>query len=162
LINSSAVLVDQASDDLPPLGPGSGERDDIRVVEGSELISALVRPVSVEVGLVSAKEFLGVAAVVDQEPVGALLSYGAHEPLRVGIAVRSDNTCANCKNGFPSNCLHRQFMSTCQAEYVRMVSARRWYWSTCTSRERVSARAGRRYLAQQQDRCTCDPLADRV
>ncbi|MFF6829533.1 zinc-binding dehydrogenase [Streptomyces longwoodensis] len=38
----------------------------------------------------------------------------------VGSFATSDNTCANCRNGFPSNCLHREFMSTCQAEYVRI------------------------------------------
>ncbi|MFI0036469.1 zinc-dependent alcohol dehydrogenase family protein [Streptomyces mutabilis] len=36
----------------------------------------------------------------------------------VGSFATSDNTCANCRNGFQSNCLHREFMSTCQAEYV--------------------------------------------
>lgn len=35
----------------------------------------------------------------------------------------SDNTCANCRNGFQSSCLSRQFMSTCQAEYVRIPNA---------------------------------------
>ncbi|WP_190161050.1 zinc-dependent alcohol dehydrogenase family protein [Streptomyces litmocidini] len=41
----------------------------------------------------------------------------------VGSFATSDNTCANCRNGFPSNCLHRKFMSTCQAEYVRIPNA---------------------------------------
>ncbi|MFD7512147.1 zinc-dependent alcohol dehydrogenase family protein [Streptomyces sp. NPDC059853] len=41
----------------------------------------------------------------------------------VGSFATSDNTCANCRNGFPSNCLHREFMSTCQAEYVRIPNA---------------------------------------
>ncbi|MFE7980433.1 zinc-dependent alcohol dehydrogenase family protein [Streptomyces shenzhenensis] len=38
----------------------------------------------------------------------------------IGSFATSDNTCANCKNGFQSNCLHREFMSTCQADYVRI------------------------------------------
>ncbi|QFU91785.1 zinc-dependent alcohol dehydrogenase family protein [Amycolatopsis sp. YIM 10] len=41
----------------------------------------------------------------------------------VGSFATSDNTCANCRNGFPSNCLKREFMSTCQAEYVRIPNA---------------------------------------
>ncbi|MCC9311108.1 zinc-dependent alcohol dehydrogenase family protein [Kitasatospora sp. RB6PN24] len=41
----------------------------------------------------------------------------------VGSFATSDNTCPNCLNGFPSNCLHREFMSTCQAEYVRIPNA---------------------------------------
>ncbi|RKN03754.1 zinc-dependent alcohol dehydrogenase family protein [Streptomyces radicis] len=41
----------------------------------------------------------------------------------VGSFATSDNTCVNCRNGFPSNCLHRAFMSTCQAEYIRIPNA---------------------------------------
>lgn len=41
----------------------------------------------------------------------------------VGSFATSDNTCENCRNGFQSNCLHREFMSTCQAEYVRVPNA---------------------------------------
>ena len=41
----------------------------------------------------------------------------------VGSFATSDNTCPNCRNGFQSNCVHREFMSTCQAEYVRIPNA---------------------------------------
>ncbi|MFF8375639.1 zinc-dependent alcohol dehydrogenase family protein [Streptomyces sp. NPDC015661] len=41
----------------------------------------------------------------------------------VGSFATSDNTCANCANGFQSNCLNREFMGTCQAEYVRIPNA---------------------------------------
>ncbi|MGW1675010.1 zinc-dependent alcohol dehydrogenase family protein [Streptomyces sp. NPDC002324] len=41
----------------------------------------------------------------------------------VGSFATSDNTCANCLNGWQSNCLHREFMSTCQADYVRIPNA---------------------------------------
>ncbi|NUU22058.1 MAG: zinc-dependent alcohol dehydrogenase family protein [Streptomycetaceae bacterium] len=41
----------------------------------------------------------------------------------VGSFATSDNTCANCRNGFQSSCLNREFMSTCQAEYVRIPNA---------------------------------------
>ncbi|MGK5558979.1 zinc-dependent alcohol dehydrogenase family protein [Actinomadura kijaniata] len=41
----------------------------------------------------------------------------------VGSFATSDNTCANCRNGFQANCLNREFMSTCQADYVRIPNA---------------------------------------
>ncbi|MGW2476693.1 zinc-dependent alcohol dehydrogenase family protein [Streptomyces sp. NPDC001665] len=41
----------------------------------------------------------------------------------VGSFATSDNVCANCRNGFQSSCLNREFMSTCQAEYVRIPNA---------------------------------------
>ncbi len=41
----------------------------------------------------------------------------------VGSFATSDDTCANCAHGFPSNCLHREFMSACQAEYIRVPNA---------------------------------------
>ncbi|MGW0220413.1 zinc-dependent alcohol dehydrogenase family protein [Streptomyces tendae] len=41
----------------------------------------------------------------------------------VGSFATSDNTCANCRNGFQSSCLAREFTSTCQAEYVRIPNA---------------------------------------
>ncbi|QLH26456.1 zinc-dependent alcohol dehydrogenase family protein [Streptomyces sp. Rer75] len=41
----------------------------------------------------------------------------------VGSFATSDNTCANCRSGWQSNCLHREFMSTCQADYVRIPNA---------------------------------------
>lgn len=41
----------------------------------------------------------------------------------VGSFATSDNTCANCLGGFQSSCLDVEFMSTCQAEYVRIPNA---------------------------------------
>ncbi|THA71582.1 IMP dehydrogenase [Streptomyces sp. A0958] len=41
----------------------------------------------------------------------------------VGSFATSDNTCAHCRSGFPSHCRNREFMSTCQAEYVRVPNA---------------------------------------
>ncbi|BDH71640.1 IMP dehydrogenase [Streptomyces sp. PLM4] len=41
----------------------------------------------------------------------------------VGSFATSDGTCANCRNGFPSSCLNVEFMSTCQAERVRIPNA---------------------------------------
>jgi hypothetical protein len=47
------------------------------------LIAALVRPVVVEVVGVGAEDLLGVAAVQEQDPVGALLADGAYEAFGV-------------------------------------------------------------------------------
>ncbi|MER7191529.1 zinc-dependent alcohol dehydrogenase family protein [Streptomyces flaveolus] len=41
----------------------------------------------------------------------------------VGSFATSDNTCANCRNGFQSSCLNREFMTTCQADHVRIPNA---------------------------------------
>ena len=41
----------------------------------------------------------------------------------IGSFATSDNTCSNCRNGYQSNCLHREFMNTCQAEYIRIPTA---------------------------------------
>ncbi|MHA4816194.1 zinc-dependent alcohol dehydrogenase family protein [Streptomyces aculeolatus] len=57
------------------------------------------------------------------EEVGAEVTAVRPGQFVVGSFATSDNTCANCRNGFPSNCLDREFMSTCQAEYVRIPHA---------------------------------------
>ncbi|MFH8925904.1 zinc-dependent alcohol dehydrogenase family protein [Streptomyces pristinaespiralis] len=57
------------------------------------------------------------------EEVGAEVTAVRPGQFVVGSFATSDNTCANCRNGFQSNCLHREFMSTCQAEYVRIPNA---------------------------------------
>ncbi|MFJ8007395.1 zinc-dependent alcohol dehydrogenase family protein [Streptomyces fagopyri] len=40
----------------------------------------------------------------------------------IGSFFASDNTCANCRNGYQSNCLHREFVGAegCQAERLRV------------------------------------------
>lgn len=57
------------------------------------------------------------------EEVGAEVTSVRPGQFVVGSFATSDNTCANCRNGFPSNCSHREFMSTCQADYVRIPNA---------------------------------------
>ncbi|MEV6806895.1 zinc-dependent alcohol dehydrogenase family protein [Streptomyces sp. NPDC051132] len=57
------------------------------------------------------------------EEVGAEVTSVRPGQFVVGSFATSDNTCANCQNGFQSNCLRREFMSTCQAEYVRIPQA---------------------------------------
>ncbi|KUL35403.1 IMP dehydrogenase [Streptomyces sp. NRRL F-4489] len=63
-------------------------------------------------------EYIGVV-----EEVGGAVTSVAPGQFVIGSFATSDNTCPNCRNGYPSNCLHREFMSTCQAEYVRIPNA---------------------------------------
>ncbi|MEU8578662.1 zinc-dependent alcohol dehydrogenase family protein [Streptomyces asoensis] len=57
------------------------------------------------------------------EEVGSAVTSLTPGQFVVGSFATCDNTCANCRNGFQSNCLHREFMSACQAEYVRIPHA---------------------------------------
>ncbi|MFD6274409.1 zinc-dependent alcohol dehydrogenase family protein [Streptomyces sp. NPDC060209] len=57
------------------------------------------------------------------EEVGSAVTAVKPGQFVIGSFATSDNTCANCKNGFQSSCLHREFMSTCQADYVRIANA---------------------------------------
>lgn len=57
------------------------------------------------------------------EEVGSRVTAVKPGQFVVGSFATSDNTCANCRNGFPLNCLNREFMSTCQADYVRIPNA---------------------------------------
>lgn len=50
------------------------------------------------------------------EEVGAEVTSVRPGQFVVGSFATSDNSCANCRNGFQSNCLHREFMSTCHAQ----------------------------------------------
>jgi hypothetical protein len=56
------------------LDPGRRQRDDVRVVEGRELVATLVGAVPVEVAGVVVEDSLGVTAVEDQQAVGALIA----------------------------------------------------------------------------------------
>lgn len=38
----------------------------------------------------------------------------------IGSFIASDNTCPNCRAGYQTNCLHRDFPNGCQAEYIRI------------------------------------------
>ncbi|MFF3501022.1 zinc-dependent alcohol dehydrogenase family protein [Streptomyces sp. NPDC003247] len=63
-------------------------------------------------------EYVGVV-----EEVGSEVTAVKPGQFVVGSFATSDNTCANCRNGFPSHCLNRQFMTTCQADHVRIPNA---------------------------------------
>ncbi|MEV7603157.1 zinc-dependent alcohol dehydrogenase family protein [Kitasatospora sp. NPDC089797] len=57
------------------------------------------------------------------EEVGAEVTGLRPGQFVVGSFATSDNTCANCRAGWQSHCLDREFMSSCQAEYVRIPNA---------------------------------------
>ncbi|MET9524920.1 zinc-dependent alcohol dehydrogenase family protein [Streptomyces coeruleorubidus] len=63
-------------------------------------------------------EYVGVV-----EEVGSEVTSVEPGQFVVGSFATSDNTCANCRAGWQSSCLRREFMSTCQAEYVRIPNA---------------------------------------
>jgi threonine dehydrogenase-like Zn-dependent dehydrogenase len=63
-------------------------------------------------------EYIGVV-----EEVGGEVASVKAGQFVVGSFATSDNTCPNCRNGWQSHCLHREFMSTCQADYVRIPNA---------------------------------------
>ncbi|MEU7488521.1 zinc-dependent alcohol dehydrogenase family protein [Streptomyces sp. NPDC042319] len=63
-------------------------------------------------------EYVGVV-----EEVGSEVTSVKPGQFVVGSFATSDNTCANCRNGWQSSCLNREFMSTCQADYVRIPHA---------------------------------------
>ncbi|WP_181792813.1 zinc-dependent alcohol dehydrogenase family protein [Streptomyces sp. WELS2] len=62
-------------------------------------------------------EYVGVV-----EEVGAEVKTVQPGQFVVGSFFASDNTCPNCRNGYQTNCLHREFVGTqgCQAEKIRI------------------------------------------
>lgn len=63
-------------------------------------------------------EYVGIV-----EEVGAEVRNVEPGQFVIGSFATSDNTCPNCLAGYQSSCVHREFMSTCQAEYVRIPNA---------------------------------------
>ncbi|MFE6096696.1 zinc-dependent alcohol dehydrogenase family protein [Streptomyces massasporeus] len=63
-------------------------------------------------------EYVGIV-----EETGSEVTHVGPGQFVVGSFATSDNTCDNCRQGWQSSCLHREFMSTCQAEYVRIPNA---------------------------------------
>ncbi|MGW2642429.1 zinc-dependent alcohol dehydrogenase family protein [Streptomyces sp. NPDC001348] len=63
-------------------------------------------------------EYVGIV-----EETGSEVTHVKPGQFVVGSFATSDNTCANCQKGWQSSCLNREFMSTCQAEYVRIPNA---------------------------------------
>jgi threonine dehydrogenase-like Zn-dependent dehydrogenase len=60
-------------------------------------------------------EYVGIV-----EEVGSEVTNVKPGQFVVGSFCIADNTCPNCLNGYQSSCVHRDFMSACQAEYIRV------------------------------------------
>jgi threonine dehydrogenase-like Zn-dependent dehydrogenase len=60
-------------------------------------------------------EYVGIV-----EEVGSGVSTVRPGQFVIGSVIASDNTCPNCRAGYQTNCLHRDFPNGCQAEYVRI------------------------------------------
>ncbi|MEY9834841.1 zinc-dependent alcohol dehydrogenase family protein [Streptacidiphilus sp. EB103A] len=60
-------------------------------------------------------EYVGVI-----EEIGSDVTGVKPGQLVVGSFFASDNTCPNCKSGYQTSCLHREFVGGAQAEYVRV------------------------------------------
>ncbi|MFJ8777850.1 MULTISPECIES: zinc-dependent alcohol dehydrogenase family protein [unclassified Streptomyces] len=60
-------------------------------------------------------EYVGIV-----EEVGSDVSTVRPGQFVIGSFIASDNTCPNCRAGYQTNCLHRDFPNGCQAEYVRI------------------------------------------
>jgi threonine dehydrogenase-like Zn-dependent dehydrogenase len=54
------------------------------------------------------------------EEVGSAVKYVKPGQFVVGSFATSDNTCANCRYGYQSSCVHREFMLRAQAPYLRV------------------------------------------
>jgi threonine dehydrogenase-like Zn-dependent dehydrogenase len=60
-------------------------------------------------------EYVGIV-----EEIGSDVSTVRPGQFVIGSFIASDNTCPNCRAGYQTNCLHRDFPNGCQAEYVRI------------------------------------------
>lgn len=81
----SAVFVDGAAEDTLSADGLVDRHDNARVVVGWPVFPTLVRSMPIEMPLVGRQHDAGVPLVVDQDLIGALPPYAAHEPFRVAV-----------------------------------------------------------------------------
>jgi threonine dehydrogenase-like Zn-dependent dehydrogenase len=60
-------------------------------------------------------EYVGVV-----EEVGSEVATVKPGQFVIGSFIASDNTCANCRNGYQTSCLNRDFPNGCQSQYIRV------------------------------------------
>ncbi|GAA4632607.1 zinc-dependent alcohol dehydrogenase family protein [Actinoallomurus vinaceus] len=107
------------------------ERDDPTIINPTD---AIIRTVATCVCGSDLWAYRGIEPVTEPHPMGHEYVGVVEEVGRevtsvkpgefvIGSFATSDNTCPNCRNGYQSSCVHREFMSTCQAEYVRIPQA---------------------------------------
>jgi threonine dehydrogenase-like Zn-dependent dehydrogenase len=106
------------------------ERDAPKIIEPTD---AVIRTVATCVCGSDLWDYRGINPVVEPTPIGHEYVGIVEEvggdvrqikpgQFVVGSFFASDNTCANCRNGYQTSCLHREFVGAggCQAEYVRI------------------------------------------
>ncbi|MEU1519097.1 zinc-dependent alcohol dehydrogenase family protein [Streptomyces sp. NPDC005811] len=112
-------------------GPGDvrvEERDTPRILEPTD---AVIRTLATCVCGSDLWDYRGVNPAKDPTPigheyagiveeVGAEVTAVRPGKFVVGSFFAGDGTCPHCRNGYPSNCLHREFVGGCQAEHVRV------------------------------------------
>jgi threonine dehydrogenase-like Zn-dependent dehydrogenase len=107
------------------------ERDEPAIVEPTD---AIVRNAATCVCGSDLWEYRGINAVPEPTPfgheycgiveaVGSEVTSVKPGQFVIGSFFASDGTCPNCRNGFQTSCLHREFMAGCQAEVVRVPMA---------------------------------------
>ena len=84
----SMVFVDGAAEDTSPPYGRVDRHDNAWIVVGWPLLPALMWTVTVEMPLVGGQDRASVLLAVDQDVVGALPAYGAHEPFCVTVRPR--------------------------------------------------------------------------
>lgn len=106
------------------------ERNDPKIINATD---AVIRTVATCVCGSDLWDYRGINPVTGPTPfgheyVGVVEEIGADvttiKPGQfvIGSFFASDNTCANCENGYQTNCLHREFVGAegCQAEKIRI------------------------------------------
>jgi threonine dehydrogenase-like Zn-dependent dehydrogenase len=107
------------------------QRPDPRIVEPTD---AIVRTVATCVCGSDLWAYRGINPVEEPHPMGHEYIGVVEEvgpdvdtvrpgQLVIGSFATSDNTCPNCRYGYQTACVHGEFMTTCQAEYIRVPQA---------------------------------------
>jgi hypothetical protein len=96
----SAVLVDQPTEH--PSSPNQHVEVDhhARLMHRRTVLETLVRAVFIEVAHIVGQHLAGVAFVVEQQVIRALLPDAAHEPLRVAVRPRRTRRCLDHPHAF--------------------------------------------------------------
>ncbi|MFI2207479.1 zinc-dependent alcohol dehydrogenase family protein [Streptomyces sp. NPDC020192] len=106
------------------------ERDTPKIINPTD---AVIRTVATCVCGSDLWDYRGINTVNEPTPIGheyvGIVEEVGNDVSRVkpgqfvvGSFFASDNTCPNCRNGYQTNCLHREFVGAggCQAEYIRI------------------------------------------
>jgi threonine dehydrogenase-like Zn-dependent dehydrogenase len=104
------------------------QRDDPAIIHPTD---AIIRTVAACVCGSDLWDYRGVNPVTEPTPmgheyVGIVEEVGSDVTMIrpgqfvIGSFFASDNTCPNCRNGYQTSCVHREFVGGCQAELVRV------------------------------------------